>query len=176
MPADQDDRARQIEALRRYVSDLYDRGERAAAQPPRRVERPSRGWVLLAAALGVLGLAGGILIGALLWPDERPRERGRGAFSAAQPSTSAAAPQASAECAIAVQQANRSLAVAVKVESALAEHTRVMNDLLNRRIDASTALRRGNPSLVIGATESAKFDIALADYKKVVDTCRLRPR
>jgi len=29
------------------------------------------------------------------------------------------------------------------------------------------------PSLVMGAAESAKFDLALADYRQVVKQCRL---
>jgi hypothetical protein len=49
-----------------------------------------------------------------------------------------------------------------------------MNKLLNGRIDASTALRSGTPSLIMGSAESAKFDVALADYRRVVDRCQLR--
>jgi hypothetical protein len=49
-----------------------------------------------------------------------------------------------------------------------------MNRLLNGRIDANTALRTGTPSLITGSAESAKFDVALADYRRVVDRCQLR--
>jgi hypothetical protein len=62
----------------------------------------------------------------------------------------------------------------VRVSAALREHTEVMNRLLNGKIDASAALRSGTPSLITGSAESARFDIALADYKKVVDRCQLR--
>jgi hypothetical protein len=49
-----------------------------------------------------------------------------------------------------------------------------MNDLLNGKISAEAALRTGTPSLIAGSAESAKFDVALADYRKVVDRCQLR--
>ena len=86
----------------------------------------------------------------------------------------AASPAASPECAEAVQRANASMSHAVRVSAALREHTEIMNKLLNGRIDASTALRSGTPSLIMGSAESAKFDVALADYRKVVDRCQLR--
>jgi hypothetical protein len=73
-----------------------------------------------------------------------------------------------------VGRASTSMGHAIKVSAALREHTEIMNDLLHNRIDADTALRTGTPSLIIGSAESAKFDVALADYKKVVDSCKLR--
>jgi hypothetical protein len=63
---------------------------------------------------------------------------------------------------------------AVAVSTALRQHTEIMNKLLNGKIDAPTALRKGTPSLIVGSAESAKFDVALADYRKVVDRCQLR--
>ena len=60
------------------------------------------------------------------------------------------------------------------VAGALRTHTEVMNDLLNGKLDAEAALRKGTPSLIAGSAEAAKFDLALADYKQVVDRCRLR--
>jgi hypothetical protein len=56
---------------------------------------------------------------------------------------------------------------------ALRKHTEIMNDLLNGKLDAEAALRKGTPSLIAGSAESAKFDVALADYRRVVDRCRL---
>ena len=50
----------------------------------------------------------------------------------------------------------------------------VLNDLLNGKISAEAALRSGTPSLIAGSAESAKFEVALADYRKVVDRCQLR--
>ena len=121
-------------------------------------------------ALMSVSLAGGIAIGA-------SRDDGTGRASGVEgPTTSsvAAAPSASPECAEAVQRANASMSHAVAVSTALRQHTEVMNRLLNGKIDANTALRTGTPSLITGSAESAKFDVALADYRKVVDRCQLR--
>jgi hypothetical protein len=63
---------------------------------------------------------------------------------------------------------------AVKVAGALREHTEIMNRLLNGKLSAEAALKTGTPSLITGSAESAKFDVALADYKQVVDRCKLR--
>ena len=62
----------------------------------------------------------------------------------------------------------------MKVSGALREHTQIMNDLLNGKITADAALRTGTPSLINGSAEAARFDVALADYRKVVDRCQLR--
>jgi hypothetical protein len=35
-------------------------------------------------------------------------------------------------------------------------------------------VKAGTPSLIAGSAESAKFDVALADYRKVVDRCQLQ--
>jgi hypothetical protein len=63
---------------------------------------------------------------------------------------------------------------AVLVSGALREHTEAMNKLLNGKLDPEAAVQAGTPSLIAGAAESAKFDVALADYRKVVDRCRLQ--
>jgi hypothetical protein len=63
---------------------------------------------------------------------------------------------------------------AVKVAGALREHTEIMNRLLNGKLSAEAALKTGTPSLITGSAESAKFDVALADYKQVVDRCKLQ--
>jgi len=73
-----------------------------------------------------------------------------------------------------VRRANASMSHAVAVSAALRQHTEIMNELLNGKIDAAAALRTGTPSLIAGSAESAKFDVALADYRKVVDRCQLR--
>ena len=78
-------------------------------------------------------------------------------------------------CLRAVDRANRSLDYAVQVEQALAEHTEYMNELADGRITGSQALKEGMPSLVTGASASARFDAALADYRQVVKSCRLEP-
>jgi hypothetical protein len=171
MPPEQDDyRERQLAALRRYVSDLDVRRQHNGTQArPAGVRRRSL-WPWLAATLLLMAvsLAGGIVIG-----DRDPGARAAGAAATAS-SAVAASPAASPECAEAVERANKSMGHAVKVSNALREHTEIMNDLLHGRIDGDTALRTGTPSLIVGSAESAKFDVALADYKRVVDSCQLQ--
>jgi hypothetical protein len=171
-PEDDAIRERQLAALRRYVSDLDVRRRQGTSQlrpaePRRRTAGP---WLLVTLALMAVSLAGGIAIGA-------SRERGAdrsGGFAPATASSVAAAPTASAQCAEAVERANESMSHAVRVTGALREHTVVMNRLLNGKISADAALRTGTPSLILGSAEAAKFDLALADYRKVVDRCHLR--
>jgi len=168
MPPEQENINRQIEALQRYVSDLQDQRQRGELVPrPRSAGRRSWRWPLATAALVVGALLGGVSVGVAARSEDRPS----GAFATA--TSAPTAPAASPQCRTAVERANKSLAIAVKVEEALAEHTEYMNDLLNGKIDGDTALRLGTPSLVMGAAESAKFDLALADYRQVVKQCRL---
>jgi hypothetical protein len=172
MPPEHDDyRENQLAALRRYVSDLDLRSQQhpEQAQPSER-RRTIWPWLLVTLLLMAVSLAGGIAIGGGADAGQR---RGSG-FAAATASSVAAGPTASPECAEAVQRANQSLSHAVRVSAALREHTEIMNQLLNGKIDGGEALRAGTPSLITGSAESARFDVALADYKKVVDRCRLR--
>jgi hypothetical protein len=177
MPPEQDNpRARQLEALRRYVSELADQVEHPPEVRGRR--RPPSRWLLLTGLLVGLALVGGVLVGAVAWSDDRPSPAprpGDGSLSSAQStSTSVAAGSASPECKTAVDRANRSLAIAVKLRKALAEHTGIMDDLLDGRIDRAAAREARTPSELTGQLQSAKFDLALADYRKVVDQCRLQ--
>jgi hypothetical protein len=172
MPPEHDDyRANQLAALRRYVSDLDIRSQQRPeqAQPSER-RRTIWPWLLVTLLLMAVSLAGGIAIGGGADAGQR-RSSG---FAAATASSVAAGATASPECAEAVQRANQSLSHAVRVSAALREHTEIMNQLLNGKIDDGEALRAGTPSLITGSAESARFDVALADYKKVVDRCRLR--
>jgi hypothetical protein len=79
MASEHDDaRARQLEALRRYVAELGDQRHRAmveSAQPRPPCDhqrRPSPPWLLLSGILVVVALAGGGLVGAVAWSDDRP--------------------------------------------------------------------------------------------------------
>ncbi len=174
MPPPHDDyRERQLAALRRYVSDLDVRRQQDNADPlPPDGERRRTAWPWLATTLLLMAvsLAGGIAIGGS--GDAGPR-RASG-FQSATASSVAATPTASPECAEAVKRANESMSHAVKVAAALREHTEVMNRLLNGKIGVDAAVAAGTPSLITGSAESVKFDVALADYKQVVDRCRLR--
>jgi hypothetical protein len=172
MPPEHDDyRERQLAALRRYVHDLDVRRQHNGDQlRPAEGRRPTAWpWLLVTLLLISVSLAGGIAIGA-------SRDDGTRRASAVEGTTGsvAAAPSASPECAEAVQRANASMSHAVAVSTALRQHTEIMNRLLNGKIDANTALRTGTPSLITGSAESAKFDVALADYRRVVDRCQLR--
>jgi hypothetical protein len=175
MPPEQDDaHARQIEALRRYVNELSLQREHPAADDRR--GPPSRPWLVLTGLLVALALVGGVLVGAVAWSDDRaPRPAASGTAPGAQgTSTSLVMAAATPECKEAVDQANRSLAAAVKLRTALAEHIKITDDLLDGRINRATAIKRRIPSMATGEIQSARFDSALADYRKVVDRCRLR--
>jgi hypothetical protein len=170
MPPEQDDnRERQLAALRRYVSDLDVRRPDGTPVPPAGQRRRSAWpWLLVTFLLMAVSLAGGIAIG-------NRDQAGRSSELAGTTATSVAArPSAAPECAEAVERANKSMSYAVKVSAALREHTQIMNDLLNGKISADDALRTGTPSLIAGSAEAARFDVALADYRKVVDRCQLR--
>jgi hypothetical protein len=176
MPPEHDDyREHQLAALRRYVADLDLRRQHDGGQGPAGERRRSVWpWLLVTLLLMAVSLAGGVAIGARGGGDREPSRASGSGFAAATSTSVAAAPTASPECAEAVQRANASMSHAVAVAGALRTHTEVMNDLLNGKLDPETALRKGTPSLIAGSAEAAKFDVALADYKQVVDRCKLR--
>jgi len=170
MPPEQhENRDRQLAALRRYVSDLDVRGQGNGGQTREREgrRRVAWPWLLVTLLLMAVSLGGGIAIGAR---DDPGLDRASPVATA----TSAPSPSASPECAEAVERANLSISHAVRLSGALREHTAIMNDLLNGKISAETALRTGTPSLIAGSAASAEFDVALADYRRVVDRCQLR--
>jgi hypothetical protein len=171
MPPEHDDyRENQLAALRRYVSDLDLRQQHPGQAQPGERRRTIWPWLLVTLLLMAVSLAGGIALGG----GDVGQRRASGFAAVTASSVVAAAPTASPECAEAVQRANQSLSHAVRVSAALREHTETMNRLLNGKIDGSEALHAGTPSLIRGSAESARFDVALADYKKVVDRCQLR--
>ena len=171
MPPEQfHDRERQLAALRRYVSHLdVRRQHNGQARVVEERRRPAWPWLLATLLLMAVALAGGIAIGR----DTGDRDQAAG-FAAATTSSVAASPTASPECAEAVERANETIGHAVRVSGALREHTEAMNKLLNGRLGTEAAVQAGTPSLIAGSAESARFDVALADYRKVVDRCELR--
>jgi hypothetical protein len=184
MPPEHENLNRQIEALQRYVSDLQKQRERAkaaAAQPPTAPEppgRPSRRWLLLTGLLVVLAMVGGVLVGAVAWSDDRPAAtRADSATSSTTPgtATTTVAPIAAAACKTAVDRANTMLAIAVKLREELAEYSRIMNDPSIGDLPGREVVERSAPALQAGSSDSARFDDALAEYRQVVDKCRLRP-
>jgi hypothetical protein len=184
MPPEQENLNRQIEALQRYVSNLHQQRERAkavAAKPPPAPEprRASRRWLLLTGLLVVLAMVGGVFVGAVAWSDDRPAATRAGATPSPTPETVATtttiAPIASSACKTAVDQANTMLAIAVKLREELAEYSRIMSDPSIRDLPGREVVQRSAPTLQAGASDAAKFDDALANYRQVVDQCRLRP-
>jgi hypothetical protein len=177
MPPEQDDLNRQLEAVQRYVSGLQQQRERAkaaAAQPPPAPEPkprwPSRRWLGLTGLLVTVALAGGVVVGAVAWSNDRPAD----ASSATQsPDTTTVAPVATPACKTAVDRANTMLAIAVKLQRELAEYSRFMNDPSNGNLSVREVVEKTAPSLQAGASESAGFERALADYRQIVDQCQL---
>jgi hypothetical protein len=177
MPPEQDDLNRQLEAVQRYVSGLQQQRERAkaaAAQPPPAPEpkprQPSRRWLLLTGLLVTVALAGGVFVGAVAWSNDRPAD----ASSVTQsPDTTTVAPVATPACKTAVDRANTMLAIAVKLQRELAEYSRFMNDPSNGNLSVREVVEKTAPSLQAGASESAGFERALADYRQIVDQCQL---
>jgi hypothetical protein len=177
MPPEQDDLNRQLEAVQRYVSGLQQQRERAkaaAAQPPPAPEpkprQPSRRWLLLTGLLVTVALAGGVFVGAVAWSNDRPAD----ASSATQsPDTTTVAPVATPACKTAVDRANTMLAIAVKLQRELAEYSRFMHDPSNGNLSVREVVEKTAPALQSGASESASFERALADYRQIVDQCQL---
>ena len=185
MPPEQENLNRQLEALQRYVSDLHQQRERAkaaAAQPPPAPEpeprRPSRRWLLLTGLLVTLALVGGVVVGAVAWSNDQPAGAKvgiAGVSSATQsPDTTIVAPVASPACKTAVDRANTMLAIAVKLQRELAEYRRIMRDSSNRNLSGREVVAKTAPSLRAGSSDSARFNQALADYRQVVDQCKMR--
>jgi hypothetical protein len=187
----EDDRAQQLEALRRYMV-RPDRQWQPPAQlgiPPERagvveVEeagapgRPSAAWLVVAGLLVVLALVGGVVIGAVVWGSDRPAGEATGVTSAApatrSPSAASATPVPTPACKTAVDRANAMLASAVKLREALAIQDQFLDDPANRALEVGAVLRRLAASREAGAAEGERFDQALDAYRAVVDQCDLR--
>jgi hypothetical protein len=80
----------------------------------------------------------------------------------------------SAACKTAVDRANAMLGSAVRLREAMGEQGRILRDPASRRLSGPQALERVAPALRVGASESNRFDRALADYRQVVDRCKLQ--
>jgi hypothetical protein len=188
-PEHEDARARQIEALRRYVARLHTQRERPTElglQPdglaselprPRLSPPPRRPSLLLTGLLVILALIGGTLVGAVAWSNDRPAgaSSGAGVSSATHiPDTTTAAPVATPACKTAVNHANTLLAIAVRLQRELAEYSGFMTDPSNGDLTVREVVERRARSLRAGARDAARFDRALADYRQIVDRCVVR--
>src|SRR5215207_1168339 len=184
-PQQQENLNRQLEALQRYVSGLQQQRERPkaeAAQPSPAPEpeprRPSRRWLLLTGLLVTVALVGGVFVGAVAWSTDQPagaKAGVAGVSSATQsPDTTRVAPVAAPACKTAVDRANTMLAVAVELRRELAEYSRIMSDPSTRNLSGREVVEKTAASLQAGASELASFERALANYRQVVDQCKLR--
>ena len=144
--------------------------------PPRR--RPTLPWLLVTGLLVVAALAGGLVVGAVVWSNDRPAPEAATATSRPTSGRDAggASPAivATPACKTAVDRANAMLASAVKLREALAEQDRVLNDPATRGLPVDQVLARLAASQQVGSSESARFDQALDAYRQVVDRCDLR--
>jgi hypothetical protein len=190
MPPEQEDaRARQIEALRRYVAQLGAQRERVTelgvqqdhpnSKPtgPRPAPTRWRPSLPLTGLLVVLALIGGVVVGAVAGSNDQPAGTSAvaGASSATQrPDTTTASPVATPACKTAVDRANRLLAIAVKLQRELAEYSRFMRDPSNGNLSVRQVVDKRAPSLQAGTDDSARFDRVLADYRQIVDRCVVR--
>ena len=143
----------------KYFSSIGTTAGPRPAPPDRR-----RGRRRLLAVVGVLAATLLGLFAGMAW---------QGSREPAQAKVITRTVPAASDCQKAVDRANRSLNQAVKIERAMAEHTEYMNLLMQGKIDSATAMKRGLPSLIAGASASVKFDHALSDYRRVVRTCQL---
>jgi hypothetical protein len=159
MPPEQDEtRARQIEALRQYITQLSEQRDRPKVEVGMRLpdltadrrRRPPLPWLLVTIALVAVALVGGVFVGAAAWSDDRPATTPGGGTAASTTQAASAALVASPECKTAVDRANSVLAVAVRMRTAMAQGT------------------------TVASGEPARFDRALAEYRQVVDRCTLR--
>jgi hypothetical protein len=182
----EDDRAQQLEALRRYMVRL-DREWEPPAQlgiPPERADeeaaepggagRPSATWLVVAGLLVVLALVGGVVIGAVVWGGDRPAGEATRVTSAAVASRSSGAVVATPACKTAVDRANAMLASAVKLRGALATQEQFLGDPANQGLGVAEVLRRLATSREAAAGEGERFDRALDAYRQVVDQCDLQ--
>jgi hypothetical protein len=176
-PEHEDARARQIEALRRYVAQLRTQRERVTglgvqqdhpeSEPagPRPAPTRWRRSPPLTGLLVVLALIGGFFVGAVAWSDDPPDPPA---------GTTTASPVATPACKTAVDRANALLAVAVKLRRELAEYGRFMRDPSNGDLSVREVVAKRAVSLQAGADDLARFDRALADYRRIVDRCGVR--
>ena len=107
-------------------------------------------------------------------PPPRPGSTAALRAGSQDPDTTTVAPVAAPACKTAVDRANTMLVIAVKLRRELAEYSRIMRDPSNRNLSVREVVDKHAPSLQAGASESASFERALADYRQVVDQCELR--
>jgi hypothetical protein len=86
-------------------------------------------------------------------------------------SSPAAVPAGTPACAEALAQADAALERSVAIEKALAEQTRVMDELLAERVSTPQALDAVLPVLTDGATERKRFRELMVEYEQLRESC-----
>jgi hypothetical protein len=159
-----------MDLLEERRADRYGRSRRQSAlrrtaqRSPRRW-RPPGAW-----ALAVV-LAAGLLAGGLLgWSLALLSHHDRSGATAGR----AAAAEVGPSCRSVLAKADDSLALAVRLEHTLADHTRIMERLAHHAITPGQALGMDRQPLATGSAQAAAFNAALADYLAGVDDCRIR--
>ncbi len=145
---------------------------------------PPSGWSTKAVAmLTALGLLNGSVIGFAVGTSSAHRRAPAEATTVTRTSAPTAGTATAgtaghseipAACATAIAGADQSLAHAVQIDKVLSDQLDVMGRLLSGRIPTQQALVMAMPSLLAGSTESAKFNMALARYHRMVQRCRLK--
>ena len=74
-------------------------------------------------------------------------------------------------CFGALAQADAALEHSERIEQALAEHTRLMDELIARRLDADQLVEQSLPVLTQGATERRRFAEELQAYELARQVC-----
>jgi hypothetical protein len=190
MPSEQEDaRARQLEALRRYMAHPDTRWEppaelglvhgQAGLEAARPGRRPGRAWLLITGLLVAAAMVGGVVVGAVAWSDDRPTRAtaavtATSSTEAGQADAGGAAAVATPACKTAVDRANTMLASAVKLRGVLGEQDRLLADPANRAVPVGQLVERLAAARQATSDESARFDRALEAYRQVVDRCDLR--
>lgn len=184
----EEERAQQLEALRRYMvrldseweppTQLGVQADRLGGEAVERGGRPPRRWLLITGLLVAVALVGGLVVGAVAWSDDRgtadaPRTAAT-ASTGRDAGTGSAAPVATPACKTAVDRANEMLASAVKLRGALAEQDQVLNDPANRDAPVGEVLQRLAATRQVAASEETTFNHALDAYRAIVDKCDLR--
>ncbi len=80
---------------------------------------------------------------------------------------------ATPECTSAVARANTTIAWAVKMGRAFVQQTQVVNQLARGQTTVAGAVRDDQAPSAEGVAAVSRFNDALADYLRVVDSCQL---
>lgn len=83
----------------------------------------------------------------------------------------AGAQQEPTSCAAALEEADAALAIATRLELALTEQTRVMDELLARRLTEQQALDRALPPLTGAAKDRQALRDAMTTYRQAREAC-----